>query len=281
LKNKNLFGQEWKMTKFSILIFLFSMVLSASAFSIDECGENAQDARTLHWEKLGDVVLNAKVMNSKGLLCAGSHPGKPELIQVNYRDDQGTKKSFLVKDLMEKRQVLVSHEDLNIGIIKEGPIMSIKIDKTQKAAGSLNYIVSLRFLRNLSKMSSGRDHRQVEFKVDGNSIGVDTSAPYSANWPSCSSSGSHQITATATDGVGLTGNNSVTITATCGDLLPPSVPGNLTATRVNDDVALAWDASVDPSGGSGMKEYRVYRGVTQVGTVTHPTTSYTDTSAPA
>jgi hypothetical protein len=54
---------------------------------------------------------------------------------------------------------------------------------------------------------------QVEFFVDGGSIGVDTSAPYSASWNTAGySDGSHVVSAVATDTIGQTGSNSVNVT---------------------------------------------------------------------
>jgi len=54
---------------------------------------------------------------------------------------------------------------------------------------------------------------QVEFFVDGASIGVDTTAPYSASWDTTAySDGSHTVSATATDTIGQTGSNSVGVT---------------------------------------------------------------------
>jgi len=54
---------------------------------------------------------------------------------------------------------------------------------------------------------------QVEFFVDGLSIGVDTSAPYETSWDSTTvGDGGHSITATATDSIGQTTDDSVNVT---------------------------------------------------------------------
>jgi len=54
---------------------------------------------------------------------------------------------------------------------------------------------------------------QVEFFVDGVSIGVDTTAPYSASWDTTAyGDGVHTISATATDTIGQTGSDSVSVT---------------------------------------------------------------------
>ncbi|WP_237063961.1 chitinase C-terminal domain-containing protein [Microbulbifer zhoushanensis] len=59
----------------------------------------------------------------------------------------------------------------------------------------------------------------VEFFVDGNSIGSDTSAPFSASWTA--TAGSHTITATATDNDGQSSDSApVTISATDADNKP-------------------------------------------------------------
>ncbi|WP_214104804.1 cellulase family glycosylhydrolase [Acrocarpospora catenulata] len=62
-----------------------------------------------------------------------------------------------------------------------------------------------------------------------------------------------------------------------GDTTPPSVPGNLRSTgTTSSSVSLAWNASTDNVGVTG---YEVYRGSTQVATVTG--TSHTDTGLAA
>ena len=54
---------------------------------------------------------------------------------------------------------------------------------------------------------------QVEFFVDGTSIGADTIAPYAVTWDTTTySDGAHTVSATATDTIGQTGNNSVNVT---------------------------------------------------------------------
>jgi choice-of-anchor B domain-containing protein len=75
---------------------------------------------------------------------------------------------------------------------------------------------------------------QVEFFVDGNSIGVDTTAPYSVSWDSTAvPDGAHIISATATDTIGqtLSDNNNVDVDNVAdpmlhiGDLDPSGAPG--------------------------------------------------------
>ncbi|MDY7076208.1 MAG: Ig-like domain-containing protein [Chloroflexota bacterium] len=62
---------------------------------------------------------------------------------------------------------------------------------------------------------------QVEFFVDGSSIGVDTTAPYEVSWDSSAvGDGPHTISATATDTADQTGDDSIGVTV---DNTPPTV----------------------------------------------------------
>jgi uncharacterized repeat protein (TIGR03806 family) len=68
----------------------------------------------------------------------------------------------------------------------------------------------------------------------------------------------------------------VVTTLTTADTTPPSVPSGLMTTSVQSTaVALAWSAAID-TGGSGLRDYRVYRDNTLLATVTG--TSYSDTT---
>ena len=54
---------------------------------------------------------------------------------------------------------------------------------------------------------------QVEFFVDGASIGTDSVAPYSVSWDTATGAdGPHTVTATATDTIGQTASNSISVT---------------------------------------------------------------------
>jgi chitodextrinase len=68
-------------------------------------------------------------------------------------------------------------------------------------------------------------------------------------------------------------------TPAASDTTAPSVPTGLTATAVStNQINLTWSASTD-TGGSGLAGYKIYRGGTQIATVTG--TSYTDTGLSA
>lgn len=69
---------------------------------------------------------------------------------------------------------------------------------------------------NVSVTATASDDKgvtQVEFFVDGGSIGVDMSAPYSTSWNTTTySDGAHTVSAVATDTIGQTGNDAVSVT---------------------------------------------------------------------
>lgn len=83
---------------------------------------------------------------------------------------------------------------------------------------------------------------QVEFFVDGASIGVDSTAPYSASWNTTAyGDGAHIVSSTATDTIGQTGSNSVNVTVQNAVAIPIHVgdlDGATTTVRKN------WSATV-------------------------------------
>lgn len=72
-------------------------------------------------------------------------------------------------------------------------------------------------------------------------------------------------------------------TAATSDTTAPSVPANLrTTATASSSIALAWDASTDNVGGSGVAGYRLYRGGTLLTTIPAGSgLSYTDTALSA
>ncbi|WP_454829557.1 glycosyl hydrolase family 18 protein [Pseudoxanthomonas wuyuanensis] len=124
---------------------------------------------------------------------------------------------------------------------------------------------------------------QVQFFRGGTSLGIDSSAPYSVTW-SNAAAGSYALTAVATDSNGAT-TTSATVNVTVnppqtGDVTPPSVPAGLNSpSRTASSITLAWTASNDNPGGSGMAGYDVYRNGSLVGSPANA--GYTDTGLTA
>lgn len=121
----------------------------------------------------------------------------------------------------------------------------------------------------------------VEFFRGSISLGVDTSAPYTATW-SNATAGSHALTAIAQDNQGArTTSATVNITVTASpDVIAPSVPTGLhSPSQTSTTIALAWNAATDNVGGSGVAGYEVWRNGTRVGQPAG--TSHTDTGLTA
>lgn len=91
------------------------------------------------------------------------------------------------------------------------------------------------------------------------------------------SSGSGSVYATISDNDGRTPNHAqVQVQASVSvDSTAPTAPTNLSASTRKGKVNLSWTASSDS--GSGVAEYRIFRGGVQIGTST--TTSFADSSA--
>ncbi|MDP9185200.1 MAG: DNRLRE domain-containing protein, partial [Actinomycetota bacterium] len=128
--------------------------------------------------------------------------------------------------------------------------------------------------------SDGSGVASVTFRVDGQAIATDTTAPYSATWDSTTvPNGTHSLTTRAVDTVGNAGtSNGVDVTvANVVDSTPPSPPGNLTATADGPtQVTLSWDASTDDT---SVANYEVRRDGALIATPQSP--GYVDTAAPA
>lgn len=108
---------------------------------------------------------------------------------------------------------------------------------------------------------------QVEFFINGTSIGVDSEAPYAAAWDSTATAdGSYSVSAVATDTTGQTGSDSINITVAntpavtmhVGDLDGSSVPGSrnrwsaVVTVTVHDSSELPVEnATVNGSWGNG------------------------------
>ncbi|MCP4143835.1 MAG: fibronectin type III domain-containing protein, partial [bacterium] len=88
--------------------------------------------------------------------------------------------------------------------------------------------------------------------------------------------GSYVLQLEASDGE-LTETDMVNVTVEAPDIIPPSIPQNITATALsNSSIAVNWEASTDNTSVAG---YEVYRDYVSVGTVT--VTSFNDTGLSA
>ena len=88
-----------------------------------------------------------------------------------------------------------------------------------------------------------------------------------------------QVISTTNGNATTTSTDQTFTTIAAPDTTPPSIPQNVTATGTSPTtMTISWSASSDNVAVAG---YKVYRGGTQVGTVTAPTTTYSDTGLTA
>ena len=112
----------------------------------------------------------------------------------------------------------------------------------------------------------------VSLLVDGNTVGTDTSAPYSFDW-SATDVGNHTLQTVASDAAGNTGSSTPISVTVPADTTPPSAPGPLSSSAVTaNSVTLSWAAATDDRAIGG---YQIVRDGTVVGSTGD--TSYTDT----
>src|SRR5690606_6268055 len=120
--------------------------------------------------------------------------------------------------------------------------------------------------------------QRVEFFAGSTSLGVDTTAPYAMTWNNAPV-GNHSLTALAIDDDNASRRSaavSITVRQNA-DVTPPGVPTGLNAVnRGPRSIQLAWTASSDNPGGSGVAGYDVYRNGAQVGSPTG--NGFTDTA---
>lgn len=139
--------------------------------------------------------------------------------------------------------------------------------------------------------------QKVEFYVDGVSMTTvypPTSGPFTYSWDTTTTwNGTHVVYARAYDAAGnystasltsVTVSNpgsgtSSTTSSALSDTTPPTAPTNLGATAASPtQIDLSWGASTDDVGVAG---YRVFRGSTQVASVSGSSTTYADASVAA
>jgi len=147
------------------IVFLLLSLVPTSVFAIAPCGDHEAESRDLNWRRVAKIAVNAKIQNVKALLCAGFQRHSDDFTNVTYRDDVGSVKTFKVKSLLIKKEILLDHTDLKVGIIKKGNIIALKLNKKSTGINFEKYDIDLSFLRNLSKLSSGRDQRV--FRING------------------------------------------------------------------------------------------------------------------
>lgn len=157
---------------------------------------------------------------------------------------------------------------VDLGVCGTGPgNQSPTVSLTAPSNGA-NYNAGANIAVSANAADSDGSIASVEFFRGTASLGVDTSSPYGVSWNNATA-GNHSFTAVAKDNQNATTTSSaVSITVGAGptDTTPPSVPSGLSSpSQTSSSISLAWNASTDNAGGSGVAGYDVYRNGSLVG----------------
>ena len=155
-----------------ILILLFTLFTFNAHASVPACGIGEQDSPELDWNKALDIRVDMTLLGVDAILCLGNNPGDIFNIQkVIYRDSTGMQKIFMYQDLENGTQVLLSSDDIDFAVLKNGPIMTLQLKKQPLDEG-VKYYTSLRFLRNLAKIPfDSKDFRELKVEINQDRIG--------------------------------------------------------------------------------------------------------------
>ena len=117
---------------------------------------------------------------------------------------------------------------------------------------------------------------RVDFYAGSTLLGRDTTAPYAVAWQGAPV-GTHALKAVAVDNRKASTTSSlvsITVKASSDTIAPGTPTGLVSTAQTSNSIALAWNASTDNIGGSGVAGYDVFRNGTLVGSTT--ATSYTN-----
>jgi chitodextrinase len=119
---------------------------------------------------------------------------------------------------------------------------------------------------------------KVEFYVNSQLVGSDTTAPYAYKWDTTlSPNNTYTLLAKAYDSTGNTASDTRSVAVKNNDIVSPSAPSNLTATAGAGKVDLKWSASTDNVGVVGYQVTRNGSPLIRLSAVT----SYTDSGVTA
>lgn len=121
---------------------------------------------------------------------------------------------------------------------------------------------------------------KVLFYVDNSLLNQENASPWNCNFDTTLvANGTHTLKAEAYDAAGNMASSTRSVNVqNGGDTTPPSTPANLRLTGVtSSSVSMAWNASTDNSGGSGLAGYKVLRAGSLIATLPAGTTTYTNT----
>jgi len=146
-----------------LIIILFIIPTISFGGEVLKCGEHPAEEKTHSWYPLASIKMDAVVQKVAGILCLGSKLNDINNIdKIIYRDNMNSIRKYSFQALLKKSHTLIDHTDLKVGIIRSGKIMTLKVSESQVYSDRVAYKISIRFLRNLAKFPTRRDHRELD-----------------------------------------------------------------------------------------------------------------------
>ena len=146
----------------TLFLYLFSFGTWSSSEPLEPCGESTIESADYNWVKASNIKVRVIFEEIDAVLCVGTNKNNSLKIEyVSYRDTWGLKQAYSYKELSKGTKVLLRDTDINVGIIREGKIMTLKLSEVSVKDNNLQFKIALRFLRNLAKLPTKRDHREL------------------------------------------------------------------------------------------------------------------------
>lgn len=136
-------------------------------FLFADCGQGDYERSRydLAWKLASKYQVTSPYIAVKGELCVGLL--KDSLVEIVYRDNTGVFVKTTLDEAKNKDVILIKHSDFP----RSAQIVSRKTDPlslTIKELGNSNYLVTLKFLRNINKSIYADDLRAIEVKANVN-----------------------------------------------------------------------------------------------------------------
>lgn len=147
------------------ILILLTIVLCSNAFALSDCGESTEDRKYPHldWVKATDYRVNSTYIDIKGILCAGVSRISNTLSRIHYRDDSGVVVKATKKELMEKDVVFLRQSDFPAVarmVTRRDDPLTIKVQSEVRKKDSTDYVLNLKFVRNM-----GRSFYQTDLRL--------------------------------------------------------------------------------------------------------------------
>ena len=150
-----------------VTVLVVLLLLSQSVFALTQCGDSIEDRRypSLDWIKASHYQANSSYIKLRGILCAGVHRGTNTIERIHYRDDSGVKVLASKKQLLAKDVTFLRRSDFPIiaqMVTRDVDPLTMKVTSERKLSSYTDYVISLKFVRNMGKGFSKTDIRNLK-----------------------------------------------------------------------------------------------------------------------